>query len=581
MSERLLIENFDQLASAPDGIRKLRELVLLLAFQGKLAPPDETVVQVDDLIQEITNEKATLATQRLLRPEKPLPEITQSEIPYPLPRNWRWVRLGDIVNYGGAEKVEANEIKDEDWVLDLEDIEKDTSRIVQRLRYKDRSSKSSKARFAKGDVLYGKLRPYLNKVVVADSGGYCTTEIIPIHIYTGIASEYLKFALMRLDYLKYVVAKSYGIKMPRLGTDDARRALFPLAPTGEQFRIAEKIREMMAHLDDLEAHRQKQTEARLTLNASALTHLVDAKKPKTFAIHWKRIHDNFDLIYDTPETVGELRKAILQLAVQGKLVPQDPKDEPASTLLERIKVEKEKLIAGKKIRKSEPLPPIKPEEIPYELPKGWEWVRLGDAINPRFTISYGVLVPGPEVNRGVPFVRLQDLDVKHPNEKPNKSIDPEIEAHYARTRLIGGEILLGVVGSIGKIGVAPETWKGANIARAVCRIAANGYLNRDFLVYALQSPKTQDFFISSTRTLAQPTLNVSLLEKTLIPIPPHQEQDRICHRLDQLWSLTDQLESLLQQSQVASDQLMEAVVREVVSTHKMTQKTAQKENART
>lgn len=167
------------------------------------------------------------------------------------------------------------------------------------------------------------------------------------------------------------------------------------------------------------------------------------------------------------------------------------------------------------------------------------------------TISYGVLVPGPEVPDGVPFVRVQDLNPRCPTEQPAKRISPSVDAQYRRTRLEGDEVLVGVVGSIGKIGIVPDTWKGANIARAVCRIVPGSRLRKDYLVAVLQSSPVQAYFRETTRTLAQPTLNVRQLEQTPIPVPSLPEQRRIVAYLDDLQTKVDGLKQL--QAQTAAE----------------------------
>ena len=159
---------------------------------------------------------------------------------------------------------------------------------------------------------------------------------------------------------------------------------------------------------------------------------------------------------------------------------------------------------------------------------------LGELINPGSTISYGVLVPGPDVEDGVPFVRVQDLDVTNPPPQPAKRISREVEAAYARSRLTGCEVLIGVVGSIGKIGVVPNSWVGANIARAVCRVVPGNRLTKEFLVFALRSKRTQDYFRETTRTLAQPTLNVKQLRETLIPVPSLDYQRVVVQRMNHI-----------------------------------------------
>ncbi len=194
------------------------------------------------------------------------------ERPFTLPDAWTWTRLGEITNFGQTNK--DGEIRDTTWVLDLEDIQKDTSVLLRKVRFAERQAKSDKNRFQEVDVLYGKLRPYLNKVIVADEEGVCTTEILPVRGHYRVVPRYLMYAVKRPDFLAYVNSKSYGMKMPRLGTDDGRLALFPLPPEKEQHRIVAKVDEMMTLCDRLKADladsRARQTWLATTLLESAL-----------------------------------------------------------------------------------------------------------------------------------------------------------------------------------------------------------------------------------------------------------------------------------------------------------------------
>ncbi|SFM07571.1 restriction endonuclease subunit S [Nitrosomonas communis] len=178
-------------------------------------------------------------------------------MPYKLPKGWEWVRLGEITNYNGRKNLRSDEIPPNAWLLDLEDIEKDTSRVIKRAKYSERQSKSTKSTFNKGDILYGKLRPYLNKVIVADNGGVCTTEIVPIVPYIGVDSEFLKWLLKCPSFLAYVNSLMYGVKMPRLGSDGAIMSIHPLPPFSEQHRIITKIDQLMMHCDELEKLRSE------------------------------------------------------------------------------------------------------------------------------------------------------------------------------------------------------------------------------------------------------------------------------------------------------------------------------------
>lgn len=166
-----------------------------------------------------------------------------------LPQGWFETTLGEVVDYGNTQKAEPHEISDDEWVLELEDIQKDSSKIVGRFTFADRKSKSTKNRFSTGDVLYGKLRPYLNKVVVADSDGLCTTEIIPIKQTGAVDNRYVFHWLKGPRFLSYAVSISHGLNMPRLGTAAGRDAPFILAPLPEQRRIADKLDAVLSRVD--------------------------------------------------------------------------------------------------------------------------------------------------------------------------------------------------------------------------------------------------------------------------------------------------------------------------------------------
>jgi type I restriction enzyme S subunit len=223
------LPHFETLADTPDAVLKLRALVLQLAIRGGLAPQDpedEKLRQWKDFAARFT-----------------APAEHGDEPPFRIPKSWCWVRLNDVADYRAADKVEASEIKDADRVLDLEEIEKDTSRILRFTQFKEKQSSSTKAKFLPGDVLYGKLRPYLNKVVVAPKRGFCTTELVPIRSRGIVEPAYLCVYLRSADFIAYTNSKSYGMKMPRLCTDDSEAAWVAIPPPAEQHRIVAKLEE--------------------------------------------------------------------------------------------------------------------------------------------------------------------------------------------------------------------------------------------------------------------------------------------------------------------------------------------------
>ena len=444
-------EHFDTLFTTEASIDALKQTLLQLAVMGKLVPQDPNDEPASELLKRIQAEKAKLIAEGKIKKDKPLAEISDEEKPFDLPVGWEWVRLGEITNFGTTEKLSF--ISDETWVLDLEDIEKDTSRLLNKHRFCDKRSLSDKNSFLEGDVLYGKLRPYLNKVIVADESGVCTTEILPIRCYGSFSSHYFKYALKSPHFINYVNARSYGMKMPRLGTEDGRKANFPLPPLAEQHRIVAKVDELMALCDQLENQHNNAAEAHEKLVTHLLGTLTQSQNAEDFNTHWQRISEHFDTLFTTEASIDALKQTLLQLAVMGKLVPQDPNDEPASELLKRIQAEKAKLIAEGKIKKDKPLAEISEEEKPFELPDGWEWTRLND-----FVLS---IVSGgtPSKNNSefwngdIPWASVKDLNVEKFLDKTQDYITKE--GLCAGSKLANkGDLIICTRMGLGKIAIA-------------------------------------------------------------------------------------------------------------------------------
>ena len=244
-----------------------KKAILQEAVQGKLVPQIASEGNARDLLEKIRKERLShgfansygicgkkckkskssdLRSKSQIRvTKKELPEITEDEIPFDIPESWCWCRLGEIVPFGVCQNAEPQEINDEDWILDLEDIEKDSGKILSFKTKKEVDSKSTKHIFKKGFVLYSKLRPYLNKCVIAPKDGFCTSEILPLDFGDMIYNKYAQLYLMSPFFVDYTNSLSFGVKMPRLGTEDGRKALFPLPPLAEQKRIVAAIEKML------------------------------------------------------------------------------------------------------------------------------------------------------------------------------------------------------------------------------------------------------------------------------------------------------------------------------------------------
>ena len=381
-----LVRHFDLIAQAPGGVARLRELILTLAVQGKLVPQDPSDEPASELLKKIRTEKDRLIAEGKIKRDKPLDEIAEEEETFDLPEGWVWARLGSLCSYiqRGKGPVYAEHSahrvisqKCIRWYgLDLGPARFITSESLT--KYED-------IRYLKsGDLLWNStgtgtigracLVPQdLDAAeLVADSH---VTVVRPV----SLDSVYL-WRWIQSPYVQNEIEGSASgtTNQIELNTSTVFNQLIPVPPLAEQSRIVTRVEELMQVCDALEASGQLEAQQHAQLVNTLLGTLTQSETPEVLADNWQRIATYFDVLLDRPETVDALEQTILQLAVRGLLVPQDPTDEPASVLLQKIRTEKDHLIAQGKIKRDKPLPPITDEEKPFELPKGWEWVRLGN-----------------------------------------------------------------------------------------------------------------------------------------------------------------------------------------------------------
>jgi len=392
-----------------------------------------------------------------------------------------------------------------------------------------------------------------------------STAFAVLNPFGGIYNRYIYYYLRSKPFIEYVEDAMTGMAYPAINDSKMNIGLIPIPPTNEQKRIVANVDELMALCDELEARKQKVSKNCIQLNDASIHKLLTAREPKKFSKHWQRICDNFDLLYSKPENVNKLRQAILQLAVQGKLVPQDPKDEPLSVLLEQIKAEKERLIKEKKIKKPKPLPPIKPYEFPYKLPVGWKWVRFSDAIVLKHGHQFRKYDFVPE---GIPVVKIGQCKEDGSLELSTCDyIDLAREKEFEDFKIYKDDLLMALTGgTLGKVtrvdkdyGVVVQNYRVGKF------IPIGGLFNKDFCTIILKSNLFQSLVQTSVNQNAQPNIGKEKIELLLIPCPPLNEQKRIVAKIDELMSLCDQLETRLSQSQTDCDRLMEAAVAEILA----------------
>ena len=464
--------------------KALRQKILDLAIHGKLVPQDPNDEPASVLLERIRAKKERLIKEgKIKKPKKSKAACDKPHYPFELPKGWEWTTVGEITNYGDSVNVQVEDIDNSDWVLELEDIEKDTANIIQHLNKNERKINGTRHKFQKGQILYSKLRTYLNKVLVAPNDGFCTTEIMAFGSYGILSNNYICYVLRSLYFLDYTLQCGYGVKMPRLSTTDACNGLIPLPPLAEQERIVNEIQRLFSIIDIVENGKDGLQTA-----------------------------------------IKQAKSKILDLAIHGKLVPQDPNDEPASELLKRINPKAE----------------ITCDNPQYgKLPKGWCETYLGELFNHN---------TGKALNSSNTEGTMRDylttsnvywntFDFSVVKKMLFK--DNELE----KCSVTKGDLLVCEGGDIGRAAI----W---NLNYDICiqnhihRLRPKVNLCVPFYYYTLYYLKVKNMI--GGKGIGLLGLSSNALHKIHCPLPPLSEQHRIVTKIEELFAQLDKIESSLQ-----------------------------------
>ncbi|MBO1051241.1 MAG: restriction endonuclease subunit S [Dolichospermum sp. DET73] len=572
MKLETFFKHFDLLAEAPNGVQKLRELILDLAVRGKLVPQDANDEPAAVLLEKIKKEKERLVKEGKVKKDKLSQSIIAEEIPYKLPTNWQWTKLCEIGLINPRNEVDDSKIAS---FIPMNLIPQSYNKEIRYEVRKWADIKKGFTHFADGDVVLAKITPcFQNRKSTViyglkNSVGAGTTEL---HVYRPINNlinpEYVLLYLKSAEFINNGISKLTGTAgQKRVPNEYFAENPFPLPPLAEQKRIVTKVDELMKLCDELEARQKKKQETRILINNAALNKLLTADTPETFTKNWQRIGDNFDLLYSAPENIGKLRQAILQLAVMGKLVPQNANDEPAAVLLERIKKEKERLVKEGKVKKEKSLPEIKDNDIPFDLPIGWEWVRLGELAK---VIEYGTSEKSSELRDDVPVFRMNNVQEGKIIFENLKYVSATIK-DLPRLYLQHGDLLFNRTNSyelVGKTGVFKGISNQYTFASYLIKISLMlEYISPDFINTAINSAYFRQTQINPeiTQQCGQANFNGTKLKNTLIPLPPLAEQKRIVTKVDKLMKLCDELETKLTQTQTESEKIINAAVKQLLT----------------
>lgn len=428
-----------------------------------------------------------------------------------LPEGWIHTKLGKVVDYGKATKCNLEDVQPDTWVLELEDIEKGTSKLIQRIEASNRPFKSTKNVFKTGDVLYGKLRPYLNKVLVAETDGVCTTEIVPIDAEPFVNNRYLFYWFRSGQFLNYVEAVSYGVNMPRLGTKEGIDAPLVLAPIAEQKVIADKLDILLAQVESIKARLER-----------------------------------------IPEILKQLRQSVLAAAMSGKLTEEWRASNPVSPIskyLESLHQERLRLVESKALR-SKSISYEQSEPLFKDIPESWSWTSFsqiakhskdalkagpfGSALKKSDCTDSGFRVYGQEqVIAGNESLVTYYISADKYKELESCAVQP-------------GDILISLVGTIGKVLILSDDSEAGIINPRLVKLSLQDQISRDYIKYYLDSPVAHDFFKGFSHGGTMEILNLGILKGLPIPLPPVEEQRIVVSIVENLFAKSEIVEQQVQ-----------------------------------
>ena len=533
MTPKEFMAAFDVIAEAPGGVERLRALVLRLAVRGRLVEQDAGDEPASRLLEHIAQEKAKLTEKKKIRVSKPLSPVSQYEVDFEIPQSWTWARLGNLYHLEMGQSPPSQFYNQTGDGLPFYQGKADFGDRFPTVRYW--CTKPTKLA-DEGDVLLS-VRAPIGPTNIATERCCIGRGLAALRPLAGMPTEYLLWTI-----------RAFEEQLDSLGTGTTFKAIsrkllepfpLPLPPLAEQHRIVAKVDELMGLIDRLEAARSSREAARVAGRDSALATLRNAATPKEVSAAWTRIAGRMDDLFAAPADLVPLREAVLQLAVRGRLVEQEPGDEPAGRLLELIVAEKAELVKKKKVRKRKSYGPLMSAEIPFEIPRSWTWARLHDLAH-----DLGQKVP----DKTFSYIDVSAIDNKRGaiiSEVP--VLDPGAAPSRARKLVRLGSVIYSTVRPyLLNIAVVDCEYSPTPIAStAFAVLHPHAGVHSRLLFFYLRAPFFVDFVTAQMKGVAYPAINDTDLLRAPVPLPPTAEQYRIVAKVDELMGLIDQLEQHL------------------------------------
>ncbi|ENJ7894023.1 restriction endonuclease subunit S [Escherichia coli] len=537
------------------GIKKLRELILELAVRGKLVPQDPNDEPASELLRGMKKQQEDLIKERKIKKPKKLPSIDGTLESISVPQGWELCYLNDIGDWGaGATPNRTNSGYyggDIPWFKSgelSEDYITDSEEHITALALKECSLRDNQP----GDVLIAMYGATIGKTSILNSRSTTNQAVCACTPFDGLSNQYLLIFLKASK--KVFTAMGAGGAQPNISKEKIVATLFALPPLNEQLRIVKKVEQLMSLCDQLEQQSLTSLDAHQQLVETLLGTLTDSQNAEELAENWARISEHFDTLFTTEASVDALKQTILQLAVMGKLVPQDPNDEPASELLKRIAQEKAQLVKEGKIKKQKPLPPISDEEKPFEIPTSWEWVRFGTITTSRL----GKMLDKAK-NKGTPKKYIRNVNVQWDNIflddiNEMKFEDNELSEFILRN----GDLLVCEGGEPGRCAIwnKPGEFyfqKALHRVRTFCNIPAK------ILAIHLKNDSSNSRLENLFTGVTIKHLPGDKLQQYVIPLMPLNEQNNIIAKLNLLLDICDSLSNKIKTAQQTQLHLADAL----------------------
>ncbi|MBY7912743.1 restriction endonuclease subunit S [Vibrio fluvialis] len=548
------------------GVKKLRELILELAVRGKLVPQDPNDEPASVLLERIAQEKAQLVKEKKIKKPRKYEPIDANSLPFNIPSSWKWARIEDLGHDLGQKKPDKTFT-----YVDVGSINKELGYIDEPsiLEHSEAPSRARKL-VQKNTVIYSTVRPYLLNIAVIDRDfnpePIASTAFAIIHPLSGISSSYIYRYLRSPSFIEYVESVQTGIAYPAINDKQFFFGLIPVPPSAEQHRIVAKVDELMALCDQLEQQTEDSIEAHQVLVTTLLDTLTNSADADELMQNWARISEHFDTLFTTEESIDQLKQTILQLAVMGKLVPQDPSDEPAAKLLKRIAEEKAQLVKEKKIKKQKALPSISEDEKPFELPNGWEWCKFGE-LSQFINGDRGKNYPNKNeyVTDGIPWINTGHIQPDGTLTTSDMNFITEEKFDSLRSgKIIPDDLVYCLRGAtFGKTAFVKPYVHGA-IASSLMIIRLFDNKMNGFVYRYLTSAFGRSQIFRFDNGSAQPNLSANSVGLYAFPCPPLEEQKRIVAKINELFEVCEQLQARIADDKSILLDLTDAIVEQAM-----------------